>query len=434
MKLAAARYQAYRARVVTVSLAVVTLGVSAGCTSTGTSGDAEQDARVNAERHLDAPYVVLVSFDGFRWDYQDKYPSPNFDRVAAAGVRAERMTPTFPSKTFPTHYSIATGMYAENHGLVGNRFWAPDKNDTYDMGDRAVVEDGSWYGGEPIWVTAERQDMVAASYFFVGSEAAVGDVRPTYWHRFDGSVPNAQRVDGVLGWLSLSAETRPHMISLYFSDVDGAGHGYGPDSPEVAAAVATVDGNLGRLLDGVDALPHGKDVYVILVSDHGMLWAPAAGADALDMTLFPGARMVTGGPYASIFVDEGGVDRAAAVRDSMAVLLPQNAVYLRQEVPERFHYSDSPRIGDIVIVAAPGRTIVAADRLPAQDSYTHGWDNQVIEMGAIFLAKGPRIGRGQSLGPFESVHVYPLIAEVLGLIPNPEADGRLSVLAPILGN
>lgn len=403
------------------------------CASNGTAIGSE-DGPSNAEQFLDAPYVVMISFDGFRWDYQDKYSTPNFDRVSSAGVRADAMTPVFPSKTFPAHYTIATGMYAENHRLVGNNFWAPDKQAAYSIGDRSVVEDGSWYGGEPIWVTAERQGMVAASYFFVGSEADVGGVRPSYWHVFDGTVPNNDRVDAVLDWLQLPPEQRPHMITLYFSDTDDAGHSYGPDSDEIAEAIAKVDGNLGRLLDGLEALPHGDQVNVVLVSDHGMLRAETGKVDVLDLDLYPGVRLAASGPYASIFVDEGGPERAAAVRDSIAATMPENGVYLRADVPARFHYNADPRIGDIVIVAASGRTIERPNRVPSTDYFTHGWDNALPEMGAIFLARGPRISAGQSVEAFESIHVYPLLAELLGLAPNDAIDGRLDVLGPILVN
>ena len=206
------------------------------------------DGPTNAPRQIGAPYVVLVSFDGFAWNLMEKHSAPNFQRVAAEGVRAERMIPTFPTTTFPTHYSLATGMYAESHGLVGNRFWAPDKQAYYSLSDRVVVEDGSRYRGEPIWVTAERQGMVSASFFFVGSEAEVRGLRPSYWYRFDASVPHDERVDGVLDWLSMPEDGRPHMITLYFEDIDAVAHDYGMDSPETSRAVARVDASLGRLL------------------------------------------------------------------------------------------------------------------------------------------------------------------------------------------
>lgn len=392
-----------------------------------------QEGRVNAPEWLDAPYVIMLSLDGFRWDYLDRYPTPALMRLAAEGVRADRMIPVFPSKTFPTHYSMATGMYAEHHGLVGNRYWDPDRGARYDMADRDVVEDGSWYRGEPIWVTAERQGMLSASYFFVGSEADVAGVRPTYWYRFDGSVPNQVRVDGVLGWLALPPERRPHMITMYFSDLDDAGHDHGPDSPEVKEAVATVDRQIDRLLDGIAALPHGNQVYVVVVSDHGMLRAAGSRAQRVAMDLFPGVRMVEGGPYASLVVDEGGASRAAAVRDSLRAMLPEAQVWLREEVPERFHYSADPRIGDIVILADPGATVGPQGRFPPRDSFTHGWDNRTPEMGAIFLARGAGIAPGQRIEAFESVNVYPFLAHLLGLVPNPAIDGSLDVLAPVLG-
>jgi len=386
---------------------------------------------VNASRYLDAPYVVLVSFDGFGAEWWGRFPTPSFERVAAAGARAERMTPVYPTKTFPTHYSIATGMYTEHHGLVGNRFWAPDLGAAYNLADRSAVEHGRFYRGEPIWVTAELQGMVAASFFFVGSEAPVRGVHPTYWNRFDAAVPHERRVEQVIEWLSMPAEERPHMITLYFEDIDRSWHFRGPDSPETAEAVAKVDESLGGLLDGIEELPHADRVYVILVSDHGLLEAPASMIDELDMSLFPGVRLAETGPYASLFVEEGGVDRAGAVRDSLAALLPGSDVWLRGDVPERLHYSADPRIGDIVIAAAPRRRIEPAGRsLPS--TYTHGWDNQVPEMQAIFLAMGPGIAPGQVIAPFESVHVYPFMTHVLGLTPNPEADGRLEVLLPIL--
>ena len=419
----------YRSRLLAIfsSLAITLAGCGGGSPAITSDPPVETDTTPkNAEAHNAAPYVVLVSFDAFRWDYQDLYATPNFDRVAAAGVRAERMTPVFPTKTFPSHYTIATGMYAENHGLVGNTFWAEDLQAWYSIGNRAAVEEGSFYRGEPIWVTAELQGMIAASFFFVGSEAPVKGVQPTYWNRFDASIPNDARVDQVLTWLGMPLENRPHMITLYFEDVDNAGHNFGPGSAGVGDAVTTVDQNLGRLLDGIAALPHGDDVFVVLVSDHGMMSEPADGADVLDIAQYQGV--------ASLYVDQGGAERAAAVRDSIAATMPENGVYLRADVPERLHYSADPRAGDIVIVAAEGRTIVAPDRVPDNDSFNHGWDNAFVGMGSIFLAQGPGIAGGQTIDVFESIHIYPLLAHVLGLTPNPDVDGRLEVLQPILGN
>lgn len=380
---------------------------------------------------MDAPHVVLISFDGFGAELWGRHPAPAFERLAASGARAERMIPVYPTKTFSSHYSIATGMYADRHGLVGNRFWAPDLASAYSLSDREAVEDGRFYRGEPIWVTAERQGMVSASFFFIGSEAPVDGVRPSYWYPFDASVPNERRVDQVLEWLAMPPETRPHVITTYFEDVDAAWHDHGPDAPETGAAVAAVDASLARLLAGIDALPHGDRVYVVIVSDHGLMPAPADAVDRIDMSAFPGVRLAETGPYASLFIEDGGPTRGPALRDSLAALLPLAEVWLRAEVPERLHYSADPRVGDIVISAAPGRRVVSATQT-ARDTYTHGWDNLVPEMAAIFLAMGPGIAPGQVVPAFEAVHVYPFLAHLLGIDPNPEADGRLEVLRPML--
>jgi predicted AlkP superfamily pyrophosphatase or phosphodiesterase len=420
-----------------ISKTVPVLLALAACGGTGTptpntSNEGAGSGGINAAEHLEAPYLVLLSLDGFRYDYLDDIPTPAFQRMIAEGARADRMIPVFPTKTFPSHYTVATGMYAENHGLVGNRFWAPEKGGFYSLSNREVVEDGSWYRGEPIWVTAERQGMVSAAYHFVGTEADVGGVSPTQWHRFDASVPNREKVETVLEWLALPVERRPHVLTMYFEDLDGAGHRYGPGSRQVDRAVERVDRELGRLLDGIDALPHGDQVYVIVVSDHGMIRIDLDRVQDLDMDAFPGVRLVTSGTYASLLVEEGGMARASQVRDSLRAMLPESDVWLRQEVPERFHYSADPRIGDIVVLAPPGSLVIPKGRENPSETHTHGWDNQALGMGAIFLARGPDITAGSRIEAFESVHVYPLMAHLLGLRPNPEADGRLEVLAPIL--
>lgn len=387
--------------------------------------------RGGAGAESDAPYVVMLSLDGFRHDYLDRYPAPAFQRLLREGARARAMIPTFPTKTFPSHYSIATGLYAEHHGLVGNTFWAPDRGAMYRMYDRQAVEDGTWYRGEPIWVTAERQGMRTAAYFFVGTEADVGGIRPTNWKRYDDRVTNAQRVDSVLTWLALPPPERPRLVAFYFSDLDDVGHAHGPDSPEVAEAVASVGGHIGRLMDGIQALPHGNRVYLVIVSDHGMMKAEAARAHPLDLRPFPGVRMVESGTYASLWVDEGGPERLPALSDSLQALLPEAKVWPRTALPDRFHYRADPRAGDLVIVPAPGSLVVPPDRMPEDDAYTHGWDNAAPEMAGIFLAWGPGIAGGQEIPSFEAVHVYPLLAHLLGLEPA-SVDGKLEVLAPIL--
>ncbi len=199
----------------------------------------------------------------------DRYPTPNMDRIAASGSKAERLLPVFPTLTFPNHYSIATGLYPEHHGIVANDFPDPARNTWYSLKKRETVEDRRFYAGEPIWVTAESQGMVAASFFFVGTEAPIKGVSPSHWRSYDKKITGQDRVDQVLKWLKAPEQNRPHIYTLYFEDVDDYSHWYGPDSEENIEAIGRVDSYIGRLLDGLEQLPYADQVNIILLSDHG---------------------------------------------------------------------------------------------------------------------------------------------------------------------
>jgi len=216
------------------------------------------------------PYVVMLSMDGFRWDYPDKCPTPNLDRIAETGVKARSLQPAFPSKTFANHYTMATGLYPDHHGIVDNSFYDPATGKHYSISNRQAVEDPSFYGGEPIWVTAEKNGITAASFFWVGSEAPVNGIQPTYWKRYDHDVPFEQRIDSVIYWLNLPEEMRPHLITWYMDEPDGIGHGEGPYSEKTFRMVAYLDSLLGVFLDKIEALPIASQVNIIVTSDHGM--------------------------------------------------------------------------------------------------------------------------------------------------------------------
>lgn len=387
---------------------------------------------INRGAAASAPTVVLVSLDGFRADYLERHDAPTLSALAARGARARQgMRPVFPSKTFPNHVSLVTGLYAEDHGIVANRFFDPARGETYAIGSETVV-DGSWYRGEPLWVTAERQGMVTASYFWVGSEAAIGGIRPTTWTVYDHDTPHETRVDSVMAWLSRPSATRPRFVTLYFSDVDDAGHRHGPDAPETAAAVARVDATLGRLVDGLAALPFADEITLVVVSDHGMAAVRPEDAVALETLIdTTGVVVADGGPNANLHVS-GGPDRARAVRDSLNARLQHGRAYLRADLPERFRYRRDPRAGDVVVVMDVPYQITTAERLPRRAGGSHGWDPAVPEMQSLFVAAGPGIAPGTDVPPFDNVEVYSFVTEVLGLRPAPGVAGRPGWLRGVL--
>ncbi len=366
-------------------------------------------------------YVVLVSFDGFRWDYPDLYNTPNLDKLAARGVKADRMIPSFPTKTFPNHYTLATGLHPGNHGLVNNTFYAPDLDLMYRMGDRSAVENGAFYGGEPIWVTASKQGLVTGSFYWVGSEAPVKGMQPTYWKRFDDSVPFATRIDSVVKWLDYDEARRPRLVTLYYEEPDSKAHGAGPVSEETGKMVEHVDSLIGVLITKLDRLPIARKINLIILSDHGM------GQLSPDMYVNLGSII----PQEKIVMSLGGnptynmdlVDEyiPTALADLNAV--EGVTAWHRDSVPERLHYRNHIRIPDIVVVADSGWSI---GMRPDGSSYrggTHGYDNFNSDMHAIFYAAGPAFKRGSRLEELHNVDIYNIVAALLSVKPEPN-DGN----------
>lgn len=214
--------------------------------------------------------VILISIDGMRADYLEKHAPPELARLAKEGVRAKWMIPAYPTKTFPNHYTVATGLYPGNHGLIENNMWDAATGKTFGLGDRSAVEDPMWWGGQPIWVTAQNQGHIAGAFFFPGTETLIQGVRPRYYKPYDGKVAIEERVDTVLSWFDLPRNERPVMITLYFSDVDDAGHAFGPDADETRDALHRVDRVIERLMTGLRQRGAHRAANVIFISDHGM--------------------------------------------------------------------------------------------------------------------------------------------------------------------
>jgi len=379
--------------------------------------------------------VILISFDGLRSDYIDWYDTPNLDRLIAGGAHAnEGMKPVYPSKTFPNHYSIVTGLYPANHGIVSNSMYDSELDENFSIGNRDAVTDARWWGGEPIWVSAENQNVKSGTYFWVGSEAPINGVYPSYWYEYDGSVSQTARVDQALEWLDMPVDERPGFISLYFSDTDNAGHGFGPQADETSAAVTLVDSYLGRLIEGLESRGLYDHVNIIIVADHGMAQLSPDRVIALDEYIdLDDVFFIDGTPLVGLHPVDGKED---AVFNALENAHPNLFVYRRDNGPERFMYEGNHRIPPIFGHADDGwsiaRTREFADQNP--DRYTggtHGYDNEAASMRATFIAHGPAFKDGVTIEPFLNIEIYNVMAEILGITPA-ENDGTAGSLASIL--
>jgi predicted AlkP superfamily pyrophosphatase or phosphodiesterase len=375
----------------------------------------------------------LISIDGFRWDYLERAELPNFQRLIKNGVRARAMIPAFPTKTFPNHYTIVTGLYSEHHGIVANTMYDPEFDAKFSMSNRDAVKDGRWWGGEPLWVTAAKQGQISATLFWPGSEAEILGVRPAYWKVYDDDFPNAARVDTVLAWLDLPAARRPTFLTLYFSNVDHAGHDRGPDSPEVKTAIQDVDALIGRLLAGLENRKIFDRVNMIIVSDHGMTAVTSERVIYLDDYLdLDKANIVDWNPIAAVRPREMNEDE---IYQKLAKAHPHLQVYRKGEIPARLHYQNHRRIAPIIGIADDGWKISSRGRRNTREGFyttgEHGYDNQLVTMRAIFIAHGPAFKSGLVVEPFQNIHIYNLICAILGLRPAPN-DGRIDSVRVML--
>lgn len=381
----------------------------------------------NLKPERDKPYVVIVSLDAFRWDYDSIYGTPVLDDIARMGVMAERLIPSFPTKTFPNHYSIATGLYPDHHGLVNNSFYAPDLDMVYRMGDRTMVSNGAFYGGEPMWVTALRQGMKSASFYWVGSEAPIQGMQPDYWKPFDDEVSFGDRIDTVLKWMSLPPNRRPHLITLYFEEPDAVSHSYGPVSVETGAVVRSLDSLVGVLRTGLAQLPHARNINLIVLSDHGMTEVDQERYNYILDTL-PQAmvkRIYGGSPVWAVEPAEGKADSVIYLLNIQKGM----KAYLRGELPPHLNYGTHPRIPEIVLIADPGWT--AGLRPDARYSRgDHGYDWKCSDMHSIFYAEGPAFRKGFVADTLFNVDIYNIVTGILELTPAPN-DGSKERILPL---
>ena len=377
--------------------------------------------------------VLLVSIDGFRADYLDRGDTPALAALAKQGVRAA-MRPAFPSVTFPNHYTLVTGLYPDHHGIVDNTMDDPSlAHSHFTLSDHEAVADPAWWQeGTPIWVTLQRQGGHAATLFWPGSEAEIHGIRPDRWLPYDQKMPDAERVARLLSWLDGPAATRPDFLTLYFDRVDSAGHHAGPDSPALDQALADIDGAVAQLIAGLKQRGLFDKMDLVIVADHGMTALAPERTIYIDDYVSPDSvHIVSGGAMM-------GLNPVAAQEAPIeqALLSPKEHMTCRkkQDMPERFHYGANPRVPAILCLAESGWLVTShADAAKKKEPYrgTHGYDNALPEMAALFIAFGPDFRRHEVHAPFDNVDVYPLLAKLLGMTPEPN-DGKLSDVRDML--
>ena len=360
--------------------------------------------------------TIVISCDGFRWDYSEMYDTPFLDLMARQGVKGE-LVPSFPSKTFPNHYTLATGLRPEHHGIIANSFLNRATGARFSLSNPKTKYDARFYHGEPLWLTAQRQGLHTAVFYWPGSDVAVAGHYPDIWHSYDEKphLTFTQRVDGIMQ--QLTAKKSPDLIMAYFEEPDASGHSYGPQAKQTRAAVENIDSLLGSLWTRIGKAGLQDQVNLVVVSDHGMAW-------------FTPSRQITVGRY--LHKDwyqsiEGNLPANiyAAQRwqqDSIVAALRHVAhlhVWRKADIPQWLHYQSDPNIGDVLVL--PDEGFLFTDET-CHDGGVHGFDPAHSDMHALFRAMGPDVRVGENIGAFSNTAVYALVCRLLGISPAPN-DG-----------
>ncbi len=382
------------------------------------------------------PYVLLVSFDGFRWDYLNRGLTPNLNEIANNGVRALALKPVFPSKTFPNHLSIITGMYPENHGIIANHFENPFTGEVYKVAKNSKsVKQSKWYLGEAFWTTAKRNNIITASYFWPGSELELDYRRPDYYKPYEHNKPYIARIDGVIDWLQLPQAERPHFITLYFHETDSYGHGYGPNSSEVNKAISLLDSMTGYLTSKLKEIGMIDSVNIIFVSDHGMTEISTEKTVNIEKIL-NGFKYKMGGEKPFVMIDPENKNDIELIYQTLKKHDNHFKVYKKEDLPEYFHYSRHPFISPIILIADLGWSLVNdkwLERFKRNKSKgNHGYANYEMDMHGIFIASGPAFKKGLKTGTLQNIDIYPLLCKIFNIQPRSNIDGKLERIGFIL--
>ncbi|MDO5607509.1 MAG: ectonucleotide pyrophosphatase/phosphodiesterase [Capnocytophaga sp.] len=391
--------------------------------------------RKNAEATLSKPYLIVISADGFRYDFAKKYNAKNLLKLAEEGVQAEAMIPAYPSITGPNHYTLMTGMYPSHTGFVDNWFYDFKRDDYFAMSHQNKISDGSWLGGVPLWSLAERQGVLSAPLFWVAANSDAGGTRPTYYYNYHEQFGIDQKIKIVTDWLQLPEDVRPHFITFYFPEVDKMGHLFGPETPETEQAVRFVDESVGKLMDAVDKLGL-PDVNYIFVSDHGMLRVDIENPLEIPEILLDKERFLYINSQSLLRVH---VKNPKEIKQVFRQLKKEKTddydVFLTKRFPRKLHYAARDdrfnRIGEILLV--PKAPKIFLEKNSKVTPGKHGYDPaEVPEMLAVFYAKGPAFRNGITVPPFENVNLYPILAKILGLEYSHTIDGNSKTAREVL--
>jgi len=381
----------------------------------------------SSPEHRGKDPVILVSIDGYRHDYTVKYHPPWLSSLARRGSKLASLIPVYPSKTFPNHVSIITGMYPAKHGILSNRFFDPVSRRTFDY--HKTTDDPTWFHTRPLWVSAEEQGMRTASVFWIGAEAAAGGRSPAYFLKYDGKLSTSERTAQIVSWLSLPENVRPVFLMLYFSKVDDMGHRYGPDSSQVEEAIQNIDTGLDELEKST--LKIGLHPRFVIVSDHGMVRVDSSRRICIgDIVKESEAKIEIGGAQSFLY-NVASEKRKELVERLNAV--PGLRAYPREATPESYRIRSMPSAGDILVESTPPGLISPCSVLKPDPAGMHGWDPvRYPENRAIFYAVGPGIRSGLVLPAAENVHIVPFLIRLLGLRQEGEMDGTISPLEKML--
>jgi predicted AlkP superfamily pyrophosphatase or phosphodiesterase len=375
--------------------------------------------------------VVLISIDGFSHQYLKRYQPKSMLALAENGVSAQGLIPTFPSKTFPNHLSIVTGRYPANHGIIHNNFYHRSLQKFYKKG--AAKRNPAWLTAKPIWTIAEQQGIKSAIYFWPESEAEIAGVLPSYYFDYKHNEPNINRMNQIVDWLTLPKSKRPGLILGYFSTVDDAGHHYGPNSSQVAQAVKDIDGLIAQLLKKISEKTE-LTPNIVIVSDHGMVSIDKQKALPWKTLLanFSTVNIVNG--QTQLFIYEQDQKVLNDVRSQLSSLPVKQyyQIFEKGAYPAHWHFNtNNAVVPDMVINALPSVTFI--DENSDNNPGTHGYDPlEQDDLSGIFIAQGPDIKSGQQITAFENIHVFSLLAKLLGISPSVDVDSQENVLSNVI--